>query len=707
MKKQRDILEIGDSSLGALGKMSIPEIRHFRDFLLQQAKVPTSDFKRAGEFDPFSFFGREILFEACRVLDEILGSDTGVPLKDSTFALCGGAQFGKTILELYLAAYITSQRFLNVGVYLPDDGLADGIVDMKFRPVVLDNIGWLAQMTQIGKTLNKSGKSVNTKGAFLVTDGNKRKASGMFRGLKKVPTTFSADVVIRDEEDDIPRANAKFLSGRMTASQLRLQIVVGTMRVHGAGQNKQFEAGSQGVKLIGPCGRPPSPKLIIARSAETCFVVSAVPPGWINPEENWPQICRVQLGAKPSPSDPRLTYEGDFRHANSTEVAAVYTPDALYYYAHPETGAELDAHMTAVHYRMPERIKQRRWSLRVAQIGTPAIDLAQIVSHWTRAVMDDEEMISFCCDRKAMPKSAAQSLSPQILNRSRAVTPFSFGTLTPEKIRVAGLDTGGRCWLYTREIHSPAEKRCVAVDKIALGDMVARVRLLCEARGISALMIDENPAVDEARTLALILNGLDTLANWPRVDFKSKDSSFACGKLSWDGSRQEWRGLKCAVVRFSKKQLGMGIEQGAVEFDQGGQKKFVPYIACNRFESIDRVVKEFLTPSENVIEVVSIAGKRTVRQQPVMRLPLRAPGAPGILETLDEHLLTGSQRAKEEKTGELGDYVDKCDNHFLLADAYSGLAEVCGVGGGTGKFAYQKISLPGRNGIGRSKGLLG
>ena len=706
MKRARTIEDIADQSLGAVGKMSIPEIRHFRDFLLQQARVPTSDFKRAGEFDPFSFFGREILFEACRVLDEILGSDTGEPLKDSTFALCGGAQFGKTILELYLAAYITSQRFLNVGVYLPDDGLADGIVDMKFRPVVLDNIAWLSQMTQIGKTINKSGKSVNTKGAFLVTDG-KRKASGMFRGLKKVPTTFSADVVIRDEEDDIPRANAKFLSGRMTASQLRLQIVVGTMRVHGAGQNKQFEAGSQGVKLIGPAGARITAKLVIAKSDETCVVVSAVPPGWINPEENWPQICRMQMGARPSPSDPRLTYEGDFRQPGSNEVTAIYTPAGKYYYAHPETGAELDAHFTAVHYRMPERITQRRWSLRVAQIGTPAIDLSQIVAHWTRAVMDDEEMIAFCCDRKAMPKSAAQSLSPQILNRSRAVTPFNFGTLTDGKVRVAGLDTGGRCWLYTREIHSPAEKRCVAVDKIALGDMVARVQALWAARGISALMIDENPAVDEARTLSLIFNGLDTLERWPRMDFKSKESNFTCGKLSWDGSKQQWRGLKCAVVRFSKKQLGMGIEQGAVEFQEGGQTKFVPMIACNRFESIDRVVKEFLTPAENVIEVVDVGGKRSVRQQPVMRLPMRLPGSPGILEALDEHLLVGSQRAKEEKTGELGDYVDKCDNHFLLADAYSGLAEVCGIGGGSGRFAYQKITLPGRNGITRTKGLIG
>jgi phage terminase large subunit GpA-like protein len=174
-------------------------------------------------------------------------------LKDSTLVLAGGAQFGKTILELYLAAYITSQRFLNLGVYLPDDGLADAIVDTKFRPVVIDNIGWFAEMTQIGKAVNKSGKAVNSKGAFLVTDGE-RKAVGIFRGLKRIPTSFSLDVIVRDEEDDIPRDKAKFLSGRLTASALRLQIIIGTQRVAGAGQNKQWEQGSQGVVLIGPVG---------------------------------------------------------------------------------------------------------------------------------------------------------------------------------------------------------------------------------------------------------------------------------------------------------------------------------------------------------------------------------------------------------------------------------------------------------------------
>ena len=669
----------------------IPFLRSFREFLLTQAKVPTSDIKRAGEYDPFSFYGREVLHEAVRVIDLILGSDTGTPLKDAVFALCGGAQFGKTILELYLTAFITSQRFLNVGVYLPDDGLADGIVDMKFRPVVLDNIEWLSRMTQIGKALNKSGKSVNTKGAFLVTDGT-RKAAGMFRGLKKVPTSFSNDVVVRDEEDDIPRDKAKFLSGRMTASQLRLQFIVGTQRVHGAGQNKQFEDGSQGVRLIGPVGAFVDPDLITAQADKQCLVVSEPPADWVNPEECWPQICRLQLGGKPSADDPQLTYEGDFRRPGSSEVAGTYTPDGNYYYTHPETGAELDPYIVAIHYRRPERIAMRRWSLRVAQIGTPAIDLAQIVAHWTRAVMDDEEMVAFCCDRKAIPKSAAQSLSPQILARSRTITPFEFGEINRDKIRVAGLDTGARCWLVTREIHGPGEKRIVRADKIALGDLIPKMRAYWDAFGLSALFIDEAPAIDEARTLALMFNGLDTLMHWPRPDWKNKETHVSLpGGLTWDGRNQVWRGLKCAVVRFSKRQLGMGVEHGVVEFEEAGQTKFVPMIACNRFETIDRVVKEFLTPAENVMEVVEIGGKRFMRQEPAIRLPLRKPGSPGALETLDAHLLTGSQRAKDDKTGELGDYVDKCENHYLLANGYSGLAETIASGTKLAPFAFKPV----------------
>jgi hypothetical protein len=675
-----------------------PRVGSFVEFLEQHARVPTSDLRRAGEYDPYSFTGREGLREPCCVLDQILGSETGEPLKDSTLVLAGGAQFGKTILELYLAAYITSQRFLNVGVYLPDDGLADAIVDTKFRPVVIDNVPWFAEMTQVGKAVNKSGKAVNTKGAFLVTDGE-RKAVGMFRGLKKIPTSFSLDVVVRDEEDDIARDKAKFLSARLTASALRLQIIVGTQRVAGAGQNKQWEQGSQGVMLIGPGGSRGDETQTEDQSLVTS--TAAVPEGWLTPEDHWPHICRLQMGAAPSTDDPQLSWEGDFRRGGV--VIAEHSPDGRYYLACPDTGAALDRSHVLWHHRRPEKIKLRHWSYRISQPGCPAIDLAQIVAHWTRAVADSEEMTSFCCDRLARPKSAAQSLTPQILQRSRDAAPFDYGAVTANSApRFAGLDTGDRCWLFTRETESAAVKRCLRVDQVALGDVVNRVRTLCQANDVSCLFIDERPAVSEARTLALLLNGLDALDRWPRVDWNSREQVVALpGGLTWDGRNRRWVNLRCAVVRFSKKALGAGIEQTGAEFTEGDQTKFVPLIECNRFEVIDRAVREFLTPDQNVIEVVDVGGRKQVRQEPAMRLPRRVPGAPGVLETLDAHLLTGSQRAKEERTGELGDYVDGCDNHFLLADAYSALAEVVAGGNrrlGGGMTGVEGIRLGGGRG---------
>jgi hypothetical protein len=675
-------LEQLESKLGGDGRaVAAPKVRSFREFLEAHARVPIG----GGRYGPYNFEGREALIAIVDQIDVILGNGpvsegqaeaARQVLKDSELVIAGGAQFGKTILEQNLAAYLTGCRFLNVGVYLPDDKLADTIVDAKFRPDVVDQVPWFAEMTQVGKSVNKSGKAVNTKGAFLVTDGE-RKAVGMFRGLRRVPTSFSLDVVVRDEEDDIPRDKAKFLSGRLTASALRLQIIVGTQRVHGAGQNRKWEEGSQGVMVL-----------------RTATDGKAAVGAGLNPEENWPQICRCAVTGIPRRDDPKLTYDGDFKRDQAgpgpTDTAATYTPDGIYYLADPETGEELDRHQVWWEHRRPERLKMRKFSFRVSQLGIPAIDLAQIVAHWTRAVADGEEMISFCCDRLAMPKSAAQALTPAILERSRSVEPFDFGILTEGMPRVAGLDMGDRCWLVTRELHGE-HRRLVRADKIAAGDVVSRVRSLVEANGISCLFIDERPLVNESRTLALALNGLEGI-EFPRVDWGSKDcyvslpASSGQAPLVWDGRNQKWQNLRCAVVRFTKNKLGAGVSQTFVEFEEDGQKKVVPCIECNRFETIDRAVREFLTPVENVIEVVN--GK--VRQTPAMLLPRRTPGAPAILEALDGHLLAGSQREKD-KAGELGDYLDAIENHFLLADGYSALAETVAVVSRRQPFAHEAV----------------
>lgn len=677
--------------------VDLPKVATFHQFLLEVMRVRVQSGAAAGTYAAYSFQGRAALEEVVHCIDHILGSETGQPLKDSKLALAGGAQFGKTTLELALAAYASALRFLNPIIFLPDDKLADEIVDAKFRPDVLDQIPWFAEMTKVGRSVNESGKSVNTKGAFLVTDG-RRKAVGMFRGLQKPPTTFTADIVVEDEKDDIKRANSKFVSGRMTASALRFHLEVGTQRIHGAGQNLVWKNGSQGVVLLATApARDALPENVFKFFGRHRYVTS-VPAGFINPEEAWPKICRLAITGTPRPDDPLLGFEGDFRRAGSSEVAATFTPDAVLYYAHPETGEPLDCTRPIWQHRVPAKVAARTLSFRVAQIGTPAIDLAQIVAHWTRAVGDNEEMITFRCDRQALPKSAAQALTPEILARSRAIgTGFYLGERRAGVPRFAGLDTGDRCWYFCRETQSPADKRLVNAAQIAIGDVVGRVLGLCQADDVSTLFIDERPAVSEARTIALALNGLTEVTVWPSIDWKNREAHVAMpGGLTWDGRNQKWLNLRCAVVRFTKNQLGAGIEQSGVEFMENGVTKFVPLIACNRFETIDRVVRELLTPTENVVEVVQdAAGKNMVRIEPAMRLPLNTPGAPGIISVVEAHFLAGSQRVKDDKTGELGDYIDGIDNHFMFANGYSGLAETIGGVAKAAPFDYERVERRG------------
>ncbi|HEV2696089.1 MAG TPA: hypothetical protein VG347_24585, partial [Verrucomicrobiae bacterium] len=213
-----------DSTLGTARRVVTQERESFEEFLLNDARVPTGQ----GLYGHYSFQGREALQEVVRVIDSIFRDKQ----TDAEVSLAGGAQFGKTILELNLAAYVTGQQFRNFGLYLPDDDLVEGIVDAKFRPEVVDQIGWFAEMVQVGKALNKSGRAVNRKGAFLVTDGV-RKAVGMIRGLGKVPTTFSMDVAAMDELDDIEPRMMKFVRGRLAAGELRFVFKTGTQRVHG------------------------------------------------------------------------------------------------------------------------------------------------------------------------------------------------------------------------------------------------------------------------------------------------------------------------------------------------------------------------------------------------------------------------------------------------------------------------------------------
>lgn len=630
-----------------------PDVKTFREFLEKCARVPIG----AGDYGPYSFEGREALLEVVDTIDLVLGTTTGQPLADATIAIAGGAQFGKSILELNLGAYLTGVRFQAWGLYLPDNDLVEGMIDTKFRPDVLDQLPWFSDMTKVGRAVNKSGKSVNRKGAFTVTDGV-RKSQGMIIGLNKVPTSFTFDVTTLDEVDDIKPKMEKFVRGRMTSSKQRLTVKVGTQRIAGRGMNKAWKDGSQGVKL---------------HRCPACEHEQ-------NIEENWPRCMRVALDGRPQRDDPQLTLTADFRRSPDGEVLAVHEPTHHYYFACVKCGAELDRSRKGFRWthRRPEQLKQRNWSFRISQFGIAAIDASQHVAHWTKAVVDPEEMTAFNCDRRAMPESTAQKITPAILDRARTVEAYDLRARVTEGCHgYAGLDTGRRCFFFGREVERADAKRVVHLEQIAVGNVVRRAVDLVNLHGYQCLLIDQNPETDAARTIALKLNGLEGLQDWPEAPAatdREAQVTFPSG-LKWNGATARWENLRCAVVAFTKKKIGAGIAQGFDRFEKDGFEMFVPLIECNRQETIDRAVKEFLTPAENVSQIVTPAdGKAYVREVPAMHLPRRLPGSPVVLETLDSHLLVGSER-EELEGGEPGDYVDQCENHFLLADAYSALAE--------------------------------
>ncbi len=613
-------------------KGNAPKIGSFEEFLMEYAQVRKPD----GTFVPYSLVGREALLSAIRVIDHVLGSHSGKMLPDAKLSICGGAQIGKTIIECNLMAYGTGVRFLNVGLYLPDGELVEGVVDGKLRPDVIERIDFLGPLMTLGKAKDKRGRMVNRKGAFMVKDGT-RTAEGM----------VMMSIAIEDEKDDIKSKYSKYLEGRMGASDLRFRISIGTQRLHGAGQNKEWQDGSQGV-----------------------FVFDVGDGKQIRPEEHWPQVCRLQLGDAPHASDPKLTYSGDFQRGKEPSLEKfAYKPGQTYYLADPETGVVIDRSQPIEKHLRPERIEMQDWSFSFSHLGMAAYGLDQMLSRWQKAIKDPVTMVAFCCEVLALPKNTTQGLSPEILTRSRAAgPPFDLSlSLRPGTAGYGGLDTGNSCWFVAREVASEVEKRIVHAEDIPLANVVRRAEALFHKIGLSALFIDARPAVNEARMLTYLLNGLHGI-KWPVVADPDKARIKFPGGLEWNGEKGEWINLRCAVVEFVRKP-GTGIVQEIGKESADGVTKFFPRILCSRFDTIDRVITEFLTPDENIYRQHAGA----IYDEPVMMLPQRVDGSPRILETLDHHLITGS--AREEVNGEKGDYVDQCDNHLLLADAYSGLAE--------------------------------
>ncbi len=640
-------------------KANIPPCQSFKEFLLDYARV----LQRDGTGGKYSLAGRAPLELVIDWLDKILrnclnGETVEIDgvvfqpgqLKGAFVSVGGGAQWGKTILELNLMAYGTAVRFFSVGCYLPDKEKMLEIVQQKFRPNVLDLYPWMAEMIQLGKIENASGKTVDRVGGYTVTDGT-RKSFGNFCGMHKPPTSITLDLAILDEVDDIPEKNIGYVDGRMTGSPLKLTLFIGTQRVAGAGQNARVKQSSSHVKMV-PC--------------------SGCAAEW-NLEENFPRCIRVT-------DDPNKI----FRRGDSIITEEMgHNRRAHYYAACPDCGEQLDR--DAGHYvaKNPERVAQGKLGVRVSQLNISAITVDEIVGAWYSAMEDPTggDMVAFWCDRMAIPNAgSAQPITQKVLDEVRllgmgsANAPESYAMSLAQSetgaSRVAGMDMGPRCWFWCDEIQNTLVTQCLWAELIASGSAPTRVPILMHALGIDLIFMDAGGEPDLTKRLVLSLNGLDEYVppQMPKNDLlKSHLSNLGVG-LTWDGALGKWTGIRAAAVLFVAGEA-KGIEQ-TVGFTQEG--KIYPLIKCNRSESIQTAVNDFLSPASGVLEMIGPQGSKVLRALPRARLPQTYIGAGVTQATLDTHLLN-LRKERDTKTG-AEDWIVGVENHLGLAKVYARLA---------------------------------
>lgn len=643
MKRARSIEEIADHALGAKVE-GIPDVHSFREYLTECARVPL----RGGAYGKFSFEGRVPLEFIVEIIDKILANTLhmqtvfidGVEfkpgkLKGATVSVGGGAQWGKTVLVLNFQGYITCIEFANFGYYTPDQELLAKIVDTKFRPDVVDQQPWMASMISVGKAENVSGKTVNRKNSYQVSDGV-RKAFGHFCGMQKPPTTISLDSAALDEVDDIPSKNMGYVDGRMTGSPMQLKFEIGTQRVSGAGQNARVTAGSFHVRM---------------------YECPGCAKEW-NLEETFPRCIRVD-GKQITP---------EMGHDRNAE----------YYCACPECGFRLER--DAGHYiaKNLHKVKDAHFSIRVSQLNISAISLQEIVGSWYAAMADPSgsALVAFYCDRIAIPNAgAAQPITQAVLDRARSMENYGMSLSgRVGAIRFAGMDLGPRCWFWCDEVKDSFSSACVWAELIASGNAPTRVPLLMQSLDISCIFLDAGGEPDLTKRIVLALNGLENYQppTMPRNELlKSSLSNLGVG-ISWDGQRGRWTGIRAAAVLFVAGDA-KGIEQ-TIGFTQEG--KLYPLIKCNRGESIQTAVNDFLTPKEGVLDMVGANNSKVIRSEPRARLPLTYIG-PGVSqEVFDVHLLN-LRKEKDSSTGE-EDWATQVENHLGLAKTYARLAATQG-----------------------------
>jgi len=249
---------------------------------------------------------------------------------------------------------------------------------------------------------------------------------------------------------------------------------------------------------------------------------------------------------------------------------------------------------------------------------------------------------------------------------------------------------GDQCWFVARSVDAapPHQARLLWAEPIAAERVRTRVPELFRQLGLSALCVDAGPLRDLSRDLVFLLNGLDEKGRSVKEEggsgeaesrspssFSLLTSSFSaahCGTATWHERTERWRNARCAAVEFTQRE-GQGLRHKLARTQDG---RLYPLLAAHRDETIQRVVRELLPPDDAHPRLLERADGTAV-QIPAQRflLPMPTEETRATLDLYERHLLAGA-RQERSADGRTLRYLDKCENHFLLATAYAALAEL-------------------------------
>jgi hypothetical protein len=431
---------------------------------------------------PWSLAGHEPYHEILDTLTRIFVKRE----RDTTFSFLKAEQIAATTtIGLGVGLWAPSDLRMNVGYFLPTDVFAH-----KFG------------RTRLKNTIAKSEYlRSRAKDKDAVNQATLKEFEGKYLyilGLEEMTNAISIpmDVLINDEVDLLPQDNLEWSEGRISHSDVRVQLFFSAGYAPGAGIDLRYQDGSQHKYVIDCMNRS-------CRRKAICL------------EENFPECVGTIRG----------------------EWARV-CPDCKKPLDIVKNGRWVAT--------FPQRIKQKKLSYRLSQLSVGAIDLNGVMRRWEKASKKKSKLARFRCSVLALPDAGAlQPISDVELNRMQSGDVKHLRCGRGEFPRFAGVDAGDTFHFVCYERLPNGQPHLVWVEEIDSDKALERISTLIGVLGIAQLVPDKKPLTTIARGLAYRFPDIVALQDFQNssplkvVEEEHERKTYRCVKVDRDESLDE------------------------------------------------------------------------------------------------------------------------------------------------------------------------